>query len=141
MLGPDAVVYPFSGGSGPVLCDVERSASMNLQSKQSQLRQKHALRFQVVTTELDLALTFCLVAAAPNDQAKAHRNIANAEQAYASAAYLMDGSLNAAQNFEIRKKLIRLNSLMAGCDRNALSFLNKERHLVTASGLTKTLTA
>jgi len=35
------------------------------------------------------------------------------------------GNLNAAQNFEIREKLIRLNSLVAGCDRNALSFLNK----------------
>jgi hypothetical protein len=97
----------FSGGSGPVLYDVERSASMNLQSKQSQLRKKHeALGFQVVTTELDFAITFCLVAAATNDQAKAHRNIANAEQAYASAAYLMDGNLNAAQNFDIREKLI-----------------------------------
>ena len=57
---------------------------MNVQSKQSQLRRKHdALRFQVVTTELDLAITFCLVAAATKDQAKADRNIANAELAYA----------------------------------------------------------
>ena len=88
---------------------------MNAQSKQ--LRQKYdTVKFQVLSTELDLAITFCWIAAATNDQSKAHRNIANAERAYTSAARLMDGNLNAAQNLEIKGKLIRLNSMMAGCE-------------------------
>ena len=95
---------------------------MNLQSKQSQqLRQKlDALKVQVVSSELDLAITFWWLATTTDDQTKAHRNIANAKRAYDSAASLMHGSLDSAQNLEIREKLIRLHSMMAGCDRDAL---------------------
>ena len=66
-------------------------------------------------TELDLAVTFYLVAAATKDQDKSNRAIANAEHAYAVAASSLDCNLQAGQNFEVEEKLILLNSVRAGC--------------------------
>ena len=74
-------------------------------------------RFQLVSTELDLAITFCAVAATKNDQTRSERNIANAERAYASATHHLSGDLKACQNSEIREKLTRLESLLAGFGR------------------------
>ena len=87
----------------------------------AQLRQKHnSLKFQFVTMELDLAITFSLSAATTNDQAKSHRNIAYAEQAYATAIHFLNCNLEAGQNLEIEAKLTQLNSLRAGCSSNGL---------------------
>jgi len=80
------------------------------------LRQKHnSLKFQFVTMELDLAITFSLIAATTNDQAKSHRNIA-----YATAIHFLNCNLEAGQNLEIEAKLTQLNSLRAGCPSNGL---------------------
>ena len=54
---------------------------------------------------------FCEVAATTSDQDRVSRNIANAERAYASAAYYLDSKCD--QNSEIREKLIRLESLLS----------------------------
>jgi len=82
---------------------------------QAELRQKRdASRLQLVSTEIDLAITFCEVAATTNDQARSERNIANAELAYTSASYYF-GSCK--QDPEIREKLILLESLLAGLGR------------------------
>src|SRR6516162_925118 len=86
---------------------------------QPELRQVYtAGRFQLISTELDLAITFCAVAATTNDQARSERNIANAERAYASAAYYVGGGdLKVGQNSEIREKLTQLESLLTGIGR------------------------
>ena len=86
---------------------------------ETELRQLcSAGRFQLVSMELDLAITFCAVAATTNDQARSERNIANAERAYASAAYYLDGGLNSGQNSEIREKFTRLESLLTRFGRD-----------------------
>ena len=85
---------------------------------QTELRQIYAAgKFQLISTELDLAITFCAVAATTNDQARSERNIANAERAYASAAYYLGGDLKVGQNSEIREKLTQLESLLTGIGR------------------------
>src|SRR5215471_14737159 len=82
---------------------------------QTELRQIYAAgKFQLISTELDLAITFCAVAATTKDQARSERNIANAERAYASVAYYLGGDLNVGQNSEIRDKLTQLGSLLTG---------------------------
>jgi hypothetical protein len=92
-----------------------------LESNRSKSHGKqHAVRFQAATTQLDLAITFYLIAAATRDQDRSDRAIANAEQAYANAASSLDCNLKAGQNLEIEEKLVRLNSVRAGCPANAL---------------------
>jgi len=87
----------------------------------AQLRQKRdSLKFRLVTTELDLAITFLVIAATTDDQAKFHRNIAYAEQAYATAIHFLTCNLEVGQNLEIEAKLARLNSLRAVCPPNGL---------------------
>lgn len=94
----------------------------NLLRSHIKLRQKSdSVRFQLVSTELDLAITFCMVAATTSDQGRSDRNIANAAQAYASAAAYYLGNLNCAQNPEIREKLTRLESLLTGFGRGTTS--------------------
>ena len=87
----------------------------------AQLRQKNdSLRFRLLRTELDLAITFFVIAANADDQAKSHRNIAYAEQAYATAIHFLNCDLEVGQNLEIEAKLARLNSLRTGCPPNSL---------------------
>jgi hypothetical protein len=66
----------------------------------------------MVQTELDLAITFLLVAATTNDQATANRNIINARRAYTAAAYFF-ADLSGTQNADVKKKFIRLEALLA----------------------------
>ena len=85
---------------------------MGVLHSRAELREKYeTARVELVCTELDLAITFCEVAATTNDQDRVVRNIANAERAYASAAYYLDSKSD--QNTEIREKLIRLESLLS----------------------------
>lgn len=92
-----------------------------LESNRSQVQQKqNAVRFQAATTQLDLAITFYLVACATKDQDRSNRAIANAQKAYAIAATFLDCNLIGEQNVEIEKKLVLLNSVRAGCSPNAL---------------------
>jgi len=63
---------------------------MNLLLDQAKIRQRQeAIRFQLVATELDLAITFCEVAMTTNDPARFDRNISNAQQAYAAAIHFL----------------------------------------------------
>ena len=75
-----------------------------------------ATKFQFVNVELDLAITYCLIAAVTTDRAGSYRNISNAERAYSTAAYFLDGNLDAAQKQEINEKLSRFYSLRVLCD-------------------------
>ena len=92
-----------------------------LQTKRSQSHHRqNAVRFRAATAELDLAITFYLVAAATKDQDRSDRAIAHAKQAYAIAAASLDCRLRAGQNLEIEEKLMRLNSVRSGCPPNAI---------------------
>jgi len=90
---------------------------MNLPLEQAQIRQRQeAIRFQLVATELDLAMTFCQVATTTNDPARYDRNIANAQQAYSAAIHFLScNHLKAPLELEINEKLSRLGSLLASC--------------------------
>jgi hypothetical protein len=88
---------------------------MNLPfAKQTQIRQRHeALRFQLVATELDLAITFCEVALNANDPTKHDRNIiAHAMKAYSAAVHFLLSDPKTAQELRIDKKLTRIGFLL-----------------------------
>ena len=92
-----------------------------LESNSSRVQQKqNAVRFRAATTQLDLAITFYLVASATKDQDRSDRAVANAQKAYAIAASFLDCHLKAEQNVEIEKKLILLNAVRSGRPPNAL---------------------
>lgn len=76
-------------------------------------------RFRFVNVELDLAITFCQIAADTTDLATSYRNISHAERAYSTATYFLDRNLDAQQELEINEKLIRFCALRVLCD-NAL---------------------
>jgi len=93
---------------------------MDFQYKWMELQQKHDnAKFQFVNVELDLAITYCLIAVATADTARSCRNIANAERAYSTAAYFLSGNLNTAQNLEIKAKLDLFRYLRTSCDGSA----------------------
>ena len=76
--------------------------------------QQDAARYQLVCTELDLAITFCHVAATTNDPARFERNIANAREAHAAAIYFLNcNHLDSTRRLEINEKLQRLIALLA----------------------------
>jgi hypothetical protein len=83
-------------------------------AEQVQIRQRQeAIRYQLVATELDLAITFCQIATTTNDPASRDRNIANAQQAYAAAVHFLRCSpLEATLGLEIKEKLIRLGCML-----------------------------
>ena len=95
-------------------------ATKYFQFKWAELQQKHdESKLQLVNVELDLAITYCLIAMGATDEAKFHRNIANAEQAYSAAAYFLDRRLIASQHEEIKTKLNRFRTLRMICDGGA----------------------
>jgi len=76
--------------------------------------QQDAARYQLICTELDLAITFCQVAATTKDPTRRDRNIANAREAHAAAVYFFNcNHLESTKRREISEKLLRLNSLLA----------------------------
>jgi len=79
-------------------------------------RQYDNTKFQLVIIELDLAITYCHIAAVTADQVRFYRNIANAERAYCAAACFLDGRLTALQNLEIKAKLDLFSYLRTNCD-------------------------
>src|SRR5215472_18700943 len=87
--------------------------------RQARLRERQdAIRSQLVATELDLAMTFCQVAATTKYPDRYERNIANAQEAYSAAVYFLNcNHLKSTVHLEINEKLRRLNSLLASLDR------------------------
>ena len=92
---------------------------IELRRTQARLRERQdALRSQLVATELELAITFCQVAATTKDPARYERNIANALEAFYAAVYFLDcNHLKSTLDLEIKEKLLRLDSLLARLDR------------------------
>jgi len=79
-------------------------------------RQYNHIKFQLVIIELDLAITYCHIAAVTADQVRFYRNLANAERAYCTAAYFLDGKLTALQNLQIKARLDLFLYLRTNCD-------------------------
>ena len=91
---------------------------IELRCTQARLRERQdALRSQLVATELDLAITFCQVAATTKDAARYERNIANALEAFYAAVYFLDcNHRKRTLDVEIKEKLLRLDSLLASLE-------------------------
>jgi len=90
---------------------------MDFQFRLRQLRQQHdTVKLQFVNVELDLAITYCLMAVETMDRGKSYRNIANADRAYSAAVYFLEGNPIASQNFETKEKLARFHSLRTSFD-------------------------
>ena len=86
----------------------------------------HDLRFQFIIAELDLAITFCRVAATTRDPARKRANENNAEIAYEAAAHCLHGAkLSVEMLREIREKTAKLRSLWhpleCACEANRRS--------------------
>ena len=92
---------------------------IELQRPQTRLRERQdALRSQLVATELDLAITFCQVAATTKNAARYERNIANALEAFYAAVYFLNCNYRKRTlDVEIKEKLLRLDSLLAIFER------------------------
>ena len=87
-----------------------------LQDNRSQLDQiQNSVRLQAATTQLDLAITFYLVAAPAKDQHTSERAIIYAQRAYAIAASSLDCNLKAGQNHVLEEKFILLNAARKIC--------------------------
>jgi len=77
--------------------------------------QYNTARFQFITTEVDLGITFCKIAAWSSDPEKIERNTLNAEQAAKAAKHFLDeGRLNRAMDEAARMKIERLESHLRG---------------------------
>lgn len=80
-------------------------------------RQTSELRFQFIINELDLAITFCQLAASTSDSSKARRNAEHARRACREATrFIRDNLLTAAMNEEIHARLARLREQFSGVD-------------------------
>jgi hypothetical protein len=93
---------------------------MNPDSDYNTLREDHeALRFQFISTELDLAITFCQMALTTNDRGKAERNAANAHRAYQAASHRLETPtiFGPQSSPEIDRKIRQLEQLLMDVDR------------------------
>ena len=71
-------------------------------------------RFNFISSELDLAITFSQVAATSEEHARSERNARNAQKAYNAAnRFLEEAPLNQAQRQEIQDKVTLLQKLFA----------------------------
>jgi len=95
------------------------NGDIELRRTQARLReQQEVLRSQLVATELDLAITFCQVAATTKDAAGYERSIAKALEAFYAALYFLNfNHLKSTPDLEIKEKLLRLDSLLAIFER------------------------
>src|SRR5215469_5737380 len=85
-----------------------------LQRRREKLEQDHEVaKFQFISTELDMAITFCEMAITSDNQDKTERNVGHARRAYEAAQrFLPDAHLEPHMNQEISDKLTRLEPLI-----------------------------
>jgi hypothetical protein len=73
------------------------------------------LRYQFISTELDLALTFADIAHSTKDEARSERNLDHAKKAFRSARQLLaEANLTPSMSEDISKKMKRLQSFVDG---------------------------
>jgi hypothetical protein len=92
---------------------------MGLESEHEILREDHEqLCLQFISTELDLAITFCQIAISAENSQKAERNLNNAKRAYAAATQRLEElTMGPRSTSEIDDKLRRLQGLFSDLDR------------------------
>ena len=96
------------------------------------LRQEcDTVKFQLVTVALELAITYCQIAADTTNPTRCRKSVARAERAYTTAVSYLDDHLISAQNFEIKVKLDRFLSLRARCDGNHREPTSRHRPCIT----------
>jgi len=75
----------------------------------------NASRYGFISTEVDLGITFCEIAASTTDPEKTERNLAHAEQAQQAAKhFLKQGKLDRSMQRELQEKINRLEKLLSG---------------------------
>src|SRR5689334_10634482 len=87
---------------------------MDIRDKRRTLRdQFDESRFNFISRELDLAITFSQVAATSEEHARSERNARNAQKAYSAANHFLEETpLNQAQRQEIQDKVTVLQNLL-----------------------------
>ena len=88
---------------------------MDARKEHEALRENYdAAKIAFIITELDLALTFCEIAASADNDDKALRNTTNTCKAYDSATHFLASAEPMPEvKQEISKKVARLRSLLA----------------------------
>jgi len=88
--------------------------TVELQRRREKLEQDHEVaKFQFISTELDMAITFCQMAIASDSQDKTERNVDHARRAYEAAQrFLPEAHLDPQMHQEIDGKLTRLRPLL-----------------------------
>ena len=77
-------------------------------------RDQEALRFQFISTELDLALTFIGISRSTDDEERAERNLNHANHAVEAARkYLGGTNLSTSEREELVEKLQKSERLLA----------------------------
>jgi hypothetical protein len=86
----------------------------NLSRLEELRRDQEALRYQFISTELDLALTFAGISRSTDDKERYERNLDHARKAIGAARkYLGETNLKAIEREELVEKLQRLEPLIA----------------------------
>lgn len=85
-----------------------------MQSRLNEIRRdQRATAADFVSTELDLAITFCRIALSTHNQNKINRNVENASRARESALhFLEDSHPTPAVGRRLRRKLTQLEGLL-----------------------------
>jgi hypothetical protein len=83
-------------------------------------RDQEALRYQFISTELDLALTFIGISRSTDDEERSERNLNHAKKAAESAKkYLRDANLSTAKREELVEKLQKFEVLFSSYRRGS----------------------
>jgi hypothetical protein len=86
----------------------------NLSQFEALRRDQEALRFQFISTELDLALTFIGISRSTDDEERSERNLNHANKAVeAVRKYLGGTNLSTNEREELVEKLQKLERLLA----------------------------
>ena len=86
----------------------------NLSQFEALRRDQEALRYQFISTELDLALTFIGISRSANDQERSERNLNHANKAIEAARkYLGGTNLSTREREELVEKLQKLERMLA----------------------------
>jgi|SRR5690242_20106394 hypothetical protein len=84
---------------------------MDVLAKRSELKDRFdESRFQFIMSELELAITFCRVAATSSSNTKSDRNAQNAQKAYRAARhFLVESDLSKSERQNVHDKVKQLN--------------------------------
>jgi hypothetical protein len=104
---------PSSGPAPPAHQVPRNRLTCGMSNFQEAKNAYNAAKFEFIVVELDLAVTFVLVAKSLVASEKYERNIQNARQAYASATtFLKKADLSVEMGAQINAKLARLEHLL-----------------------------